>query len=98
MRSEPNCRLTALFSLSLVLVGLFSPCPAETTPTTAVAIRVDITKNKGPITPVWAWFGYDEPNYTLSKDGKKLLSELAALSPVPVFVREIGRASCRGRV
>lgn len=37
--------------------------------------------------PVWAWFGYDEPNYTYMKDGKKLLSELAALSPVPVFVR-----------
>lgn len=37
--------------------------------------------------PIWAWFGYDEPNYTYMKDGKKLLSELSALSPVPVFVR-----------
>ena len=37
--------------------------------------------------PAWAWFGYDEPNYTYMKDGKKLLSELAALSPVPVHVR-----------
>ena len=37
--------------------------------------------------PVWAWFGYDEPNYTYMKDGKKLLSEIAALSPVPVYVR-----------
>src|SRR5438045_4309189 len=37
--------------------------------------------------PLWAWFGYDEPNYTYMKDGKKLLSEIAALSPVPVFVR-----------
>src|SRR5690349_10159439 len=37
--------------------------------------------------PVWAWFGYDEPNYTYMKDGKKLLSELAALSPFPVYVR-----------
>jgi xylan 1,4-beta-xylosidase len=36
---------------------------------------------------MWAWFGYDEPNYTYMKDGKKLLSELAELSPVPVFVR-----------
>jgi len=39
------------------------------------------------MTPAWAWFGYDEPNYTYMKDGKKLLSELAALSPVPVYVR-----------
>jgi xylan 1,4-beta-xylosidase len=37
--------------------------------------------------PAWAWFGYDEPNYTYMKDGRKLLSELAALSPVPVHVR-----------
>jgi len=37
--------------------------------------------------PIWAWFGYDEPNFTYMKDGKKLLSELAKLSPVPVFVR-----------
>ncbi len=37
--------------------------------------------------PVWAFFGYDEPNYTYMKDGQKLLSELAALSPVPVYVR-----------
>lgn len=37
--------------------------------------------------PAWAWFGYDEPNYTYMKDGRKLLSEIAALSPVPVYVR-----------
>jgi xylan 1,4-beta-xylosidase len=39
------------------------------------------------MTPVWAWFGYDEPNYTYMKDGQKLLSEIAALSPTPVYVR-----------
>src|SRR5262249_18806395 len=37
--------------------------------------------------PVYSFFGYDEPNYTYMKDGRKLLSELAALSPVPVHVR-----------
>ncbi len=50
-------------------------------------IIVDLTKQKGPISPIWAWFGYDEPNYTYMKDGKKLLTELADLSPVPVYVR-----------
>ena len=39
------------------------------------------------MTPMWAFFGHDEPNYTYMKDGRKLLSELAALSPVPVYVR-----------
>ncbi len=37
--------------------------------------------------PMWAWFGYDEPNYTYMKDGKKLLTEISKLSPVPVYVR-----------
>lgn len=50
-------------------------------------IHVDLTKETGDMKPIWAWFGYDEPNYTYMKDGKKLLSEIAALSHVPVFVR-----------
>src|SRR5690349_6513705 len=50
-------------------------------------INIDFKKEVGEMTPIWAWFGYDEPNYTYMKDGKKLLSEIAALSPVPVFVR-----------
>jgi xylan 1,4-beta-xylosidase len=50
-------------------------------------IHIDLNKPIGPMYPAWAWFGYDEPNYTYMKDGKKLLSEIAALSPVPVYVR-----------
>jgi xylan 1,4-beta-xylosidase len=53
----------------------------------AVSLQVDLNEDKGPLKPMWAWFGYDEPNYTYMKDGRKLLSELAALSPVPVYVR-----------
>ena len=52
-----------------------------------VIIAVDLAKELGPMYSVWAWFGYDEPNYTYMKDGKKLLSEISALSPVPVYVR-----------
>ncbi len=52
-----------------------------------VSVNVDASKRLGPMAPFWAFFGYDEPNYTYMKDGKKLLSELAALSPVPVYVR-----------
>ena len=53
-----------------------------------VNINVDLTKKTAePLKPIWAWLGYDEPNFTYMKDGKKLLSEWAALSPVPVFVR-----------
>lgn len=53
----------------------------------AVKIRVDAEKTLGELKPAWAYFGYDEPNYTYMKDGRKLLSQLAALGPVPVYVR-----------
>ncbi len=35
----------------------------------------------------WSYFGYDEPNFTYSANGRKLLGELADLSPVPVYIR-----------
>ena len=54
---------------------------------TAVNIEIDARKEIGELKPIWSWFGYDEPNYTYAKNGKKLLSELAELSPVPVYVR-----------
>jgi xylan 1,4-beta-xylosidase len=51
-------------------------------------IEVDLHKKiKEPLKPIWAWFGYDEPNYTYMKDGKKLLTELSQSSPVPVYIR-----------
>nr|WP_229202920.1 beta-xylosidase [Arcicella rosea] len=52
-----------------------------------VSIQVDLSKTKAPMKPIWAWFGYDEPNYTYMKDGKKLLTEISQLSKVPVYVR-----------
>lgn len=52
-----------------------------------VSIEVDLAKEKGIAKPIWAWFGYDEPNYTYMKDGKKLLTELAQATRVPVYVR-----------
>src|ERR1041385_6582850 len=55
--------------------------------TDRVSIRVEAAKSKGRMKPIWSFFGCDEPNYTYMKDGRKLLSELAALSAVPVYVR-----------
>src|SRR5437867_4180441 len=52
-----------------------------------VTMTVDTTKAGGEMPPVWRFFGHDEPNYTYMKDGKKLLSELAALSSATVYVR-----------
>lgn len=50
-------------------------------------INVDFAKPIGDMYPMWAWFGADEPNYAYMRDGKKLLSELSAMSPVPVYFR-----------
>ncbi len=37
--------------------------------------------------PIYAFFGYDEPNYTYTTNGKKLIGELAAVTEVPVNIR-----------
>jgi xylan 1,4-beta-xylosidase len=76
---------------SVVLAGSLlaqSPSPAPPRDTgDRVDIRVHTGTVVGPMTPFWAFFGYDEPNYTYMRDGTALLTELAALSPVPVYVR-----------
>jgi xylan 1,4-beta-xylosidase len=68
----------------LLAFCLAAPLHAQTGP---VTIRVNTAERIGAMTPMWAWFGYDEPNYTYMPDGQKLLSALAGASPVPVYVR-----------
>jgi xylan 1,4-beta-xylosidase len=53
----------------------------------SVTIHVRADQSAGAIWPIWNYFGYDEPNYTYTPNGKKLLGELSALSSVPVYVR-----------
>ena len=72
-----SCLLVVAVTLICGLRGLAQ----QVVPAT---IKVDLEKEIAPMRPIWAWFGYDEPNYTYMKDGKKLLSEIAALSPTPV--------------
>jgi xylan 1,4-beta-xylosidase len=49
--------------------------------------NINLNKTIGPMKPIWAWFGADEPNYAYMKDGKKLLGELSAMSKTPVYFR-----------
>ena len=70
---------------NIILISLASALCALAQDT--ATIRVDAAASLGPKKPVWAFFGYDEPNYTYMKDGKKLLTELQELSPLPVYVR-----------
>jgi len=52
-----------------------------------VQVDVDLGVSEGTFMPFWNYFGYDEPNYTYAANGQKLLGELAAASPVPVYIR-----------
>jgi xylan 1,4-beta-xylosidase len=53
----------------------------------SVTIRIDAAKIGEELRPIWRFFGYDEPNYTYMKDGKKLLSELSGLGRHQVYIR-----------
>src|SRR3954471_19058497 len=52
-----------------------------------VSVTVDLSRKLGPYKPIYAWFGYDESNYTTMPNGRKLLKALHDLSPVPVYIR-----------
>ncbi|MBV8829195.1 MAG: beta-xylosidase [Acidobacteriaceae bacterium] len=52
-----------------------------------VTIQVDGSSKSGPLKPSWRYFGYDEPNYTYAKNGRKLIRELSDLSYTPVHIR-----------
>jgi xylan 1,4-beta-xylosidase len=52
-----------------------------------VSITVDAARSKGPLKPIWRFFGADEPNYATMKDGQKLLAHLGELKPRQVFFR-----------
>jgi xylan 1,4-beta-xylosidase len=71
--------------LALLLFAVSSSCSQAVAQDVNIEVRAD--QPDGPMIPIWNYFGYDEPNYTYSPNGKKLLSELAALSPAPVYVR-----------
>jgi xylan 1,4-beta-xylosidase len=52
-----------------------------------IVIRVDATQSVGPFKPITGYFGYDEPNYTYTDNGRKLIGELARLGNSPVYIR-----------
>jgi len=78
-------RLWTLFCTALFL--LFSGGLNAQEAPASVSIEVRADQTEGTFTPIWNYFGYDEPNYTYAPNGKKLLGELAAMSPLPVHIR-----------
>jgi xylan 1,4-beta-xylosidase len=77
----------------VALLAVFLPAPhrllAKAQPQAAppISIQVHAGRPIASYTPIWNYFGADEPNFLYAPNGKKLLGELAALSPVPVYFR-----------
>jgi xylan 1,4-beta-xylosidase len=79
--------LSCRFVLASTLLFVGSPRLWAQQRSESVAIRVHADQSEGPVGRIWNYWGYDEPNYTYAPNGKKLLGELAALSPEPVYIR-----------
>ena len=69
-----------LFKQTMMALALIGAAQAQT-------VTVHLDKPTGTLTHAWTWVGYDEPNYTYSPNGLKLLHELAAMDKAPVYVR-----------
>jgi len=52
-----------------------------------VSVRIDAEARRGACEQVWNWFGYDEPNYTDTVNGKKLIGALASLGGLAPRIR-----------
>jgi len=91
IRDRLLLKRTKLGSTSVLLIGFLAFVTATLSwsqdSSDAVKIRVYADQADGTMAPIWNLFGYDEPNYTYAPNGKRLLGELSALSPAPVYVR-----------
>ncbi len=55
---------------------------------TAHQVRVAVDAGqRTPLRRIWRYFGYDEPNYTDTPNGRALLGKLGALADGPFYVR-----------
>jgi len=74
-----------IFALLFVPYGNF--LFAADTNSFPVTILVHADRPIGELTPIWRFFGADEPNYAYMKNGEKLLSELGRLGGAQVYFR-----------
>jgi xylan 1,4-beta-xylosidase len=88
-KASTGIRISLLAALLPAASTIFSQPEAAVHPPAPapVSIQVHAGQPTGPYVPIWNYFGADEPNYLYAPNGKKLLGELAALSPVPVYFR-----------
>lgn len=84
-------RITKKAAIVLALiVGMFGNRFARAqaqAPLNDVLVQVHAGEPAGAYSPIWNYFGADEPNFLYAPNGQKLLGELAALSSAPVYFR-----------
>ena len=66
-----------------------APTPASAAPF-AVSVAVDVAQVKGPLKPIYRFFGGDEPNYAYMEDGQRLLADIGKLGTPQAFFRAHG--------
>jgi len=71
----------------LVLVHGFALHPLAAAESFPIGIRIQADQPREALTPIWRFFGCDEPNYAYMTNGRKLLGELGKLKPREVFFR-----------
>jgi xylan 1,4-beta-xylosidase len=71
----------------LVAAALCSTHDAAAAGAFDVAIEVDAARAGEAVTPIWRFFGADEPNYATMKDGRQLLGELGQLKKDDIYFR-----------
>lgn len=77
-----------LFLSTLAAFAVAASAAEPTAPSSfPVTITVDASQVRGPMQPMWRFFGADEPNYATMKDGRVLLGELGELRPDQVYFR-----------
>jgi xylan 1,4-beta-xylosidase len=73
--------------VSLVAAALCGAHTAAAADAFDVAIDVDASRAGDEVTPIWRFFGADEPNYATMKDGLQLLGELGQLRKDDIYFR-----------
>jgi xylan 1,4-beta-xylosidase len=73
--------------LALLLSGFFTLLARSEENLRTVNVQVHADQPDGVISPIWNYFGYDEPNYSYAPNGRKLLRELSALGSEPAYIR-----------
>jgi len=86
MRNSQGCILFTLLAMAVPAASAAAQ-GAASTGEQPVRVQVDLNDRGGAFAPIYAWFGYDEANYTTMPRGRELVHELHDLTPVPIHIR-----------